>query len=628
MSRAKTPRIEPFDAPYRVVVIPDTQVPYHDVLSTRAVLQFMRSNYVDCVVHIGDLMDYDILSRHNAENIRAIENKSLDHDNQIGNAFLDDIEDAARMRNEHCEFAITLGNHDIRPQTFVDKVPQLRGMIEIENTLNFAKRGWKVVHSYDRGELLQIGKMTFVHGAFHSANAAKKHLDRFGCNLTFGHCFDEATEILTQRGWLLRADLLPTDSVCTLNEHTGQLEMQALQHITDIPAGVYTELCSIQSRNVDLMLTDKHGMVDYCGGKLRRFNAEDFTAIETRRIPVTGMLPRAGVDLTDDEIRLCVWIAADGSLDQVKGLVDAKPVRWHFKKQRKIDELTALLSRMGIWHSVRPQKSGSVKVYVNMRGHRVANLFTWNEGTARKVLPNLLIDCNAAQARVVLEAYVATDGHRYSEHAVQISTAKRAEADLLQTIFVTNGIRCNATKRKHTEEWTLAVNTMEAASMVSTKRAFSVQPYAGSVWCVTVPNGTVMVRRNGKVTITQNTHRTSIETKSMLGTDKTIAAFNIGSLCDPHIAYAGHGEHNGLKYAMGNPALGWQQAFLVLDFLFDKSLPESERGSFTAHLTMINNHRFVGPDGRVYDGARLPALSHERLLVNPAAAPEAATKTA
>jgi hypothetical protein len=44
-------------------------------------------------------------------------------------------------------------------------------------------------------------------------------------------------------------------------------------------------------------------------------------------------------------------------------------------------------------------------------------------------------------------------------------------------------------------------------------------PYQGKVFCVSVPNGTLVARRNGKVIITQNTHKLCIAGEHRLGAE-------------------------------------------------------------------------------------------------------------
>ena len=47
----------------RIVIIPDTQIPYDDRKALNAVIRFIGDWQPDEVIHIGDLMDYPTPAR-------------------------------------------------------------------------------------------------------------------------------------------------------------------------------------------------------------------------------------------------------------------------------------------------------------------------------------------------------------------------------------------------------------------------------------------------------------------------------------------------------------------------------------------------------------------------------------
>lgn len=101
----------------------------------------------------------------------------------------------------------------------------------------------------------------------------------------------------------------------------------------------------------------------------------------------------------------------------------------------------------------------------------------------------------------------------------------------------------------------IAVPTLDTSApyVCVSKANWSRQPYSGVVWCVSVDNGTLVVRRNGKTAITQNTHRLGLGSHSVGygGTvSQTLTGMEVGNLMD--MKQAGY-----LKGAAGN----WQQGF-------------------------------------------------------------------
>lgn len=71
------------------------------------------------------------------------------------------------------------------------------------------------------------------------------------------------------------------------------------------------------------------------------------------------------------------------------------------------------------------------------------------------------------------------------------------------------------------------------------------------------------------------------------GSDKTIVGQSLGCLCQYDLPYMGHKPSR------------WQQGFGVFHFFPD--------GHFTYFVVRIFKHRFVSPEGKIYDGNKLPA---------------------
>jgi len=88
-----------------------------------------------------------------------------------------------------------------------------------------------------------------------------------------GHCFDEETEILTQRGWLKYPDLSRNDNVLTLNKTSRLLEWNKINEI--FVYDHFKELYKIDGINFDLLVTGGHGLVAMDGDDIDLFTADD-----------------------------------------------------------------------------------------------------------------------------------------------------------------------------------------------------------------------------------------------------------------------------------------------------------------------------------------------------------------
>jgi predicted phosphohydrolase len=306
-----------------------------------------------------------------------------------------------------------------------------------------------------------------------------------------GHCFDYETELLTRRGWTSRKNLTVGDEVATLNLQSGALEYNEIQafadHQWDGP------MHRISSRNIDLLVTPEHGLVGFnrYTGAPELFKASEWTEGE-KVFKCAGTVQRDDLTITDDEIRLAIWVAADGGFEH-------QQVRFHLLKQRKIDRLRALLERMNIPFSSHEQAVGTVKIGISNQSSIIPSLFD----AKNKTLPIAFRDLSPRQASILLEEYQHTDGWRSSFNGIKISSSKEAEIDLLQELAAVSGRRSTKINRG-ASGFLLTINARHKTRLSLSN--VEVDKYVGPVWCASVENGTLLVRRGGKTCITQNTH--------------------------------------------------------------------------------------------------------------------------
>src|SRR5699024_683130 len=198
------------------------------------------------------------------------------------------------------------------------------------------------------------------------------------------------------------------------------------------------------------------------------------------------------------------------------------------------------------------------------------------DGPSKNPLRNLA-GMSVHQMGVFLDMYTLTDGCRNSAavNSRQLMSHDQEKLDFLQELAVRSGRRSSKVDRH------LTVN--ERSTVRVNGGSWSRERYDGVVWCVSVPDGTVVVRRNGKTAITQNTHRLGISSHTLgFGGDvKTIlTGFEVGNLMNQKLAHY-------LKGATGN----WQQGFGLLTI---------ENKHVKAEAVPIHQGRFT-VDGHIWE---------------------------
>jgi predicted phosphodiesterase len=168
-----------------VLVLPDIHYPFEDRRAMTAVENYMAAHPWDALVYLGDVMDFNCISFHNKDNIRAVTGQTLEQDYRHANFSLNRH---AQLVGPHCEIAWLQGNHDERVERVINANPVMQGQLEVENNIDLIKSGrMKYVKCWQTGEGVKIGKALYIHGLYCNEFHAKTHVMNYGTNVFYGH---------------------------------------------------------------------------------------------------------------------------------------------------------------------------------------------------------------------------------------------------------------------------------------------------------------------------------------------------------------------------------------------------------------------------------------------------------
>lgn len=474
----------------KFVVLSDIHFPYQDDKALKAVYKFLEQQPVDTIILNGDILDFYDVSSFDKDPSRI---NSLQKEIDMANKFF------SQLRKRHSGRIIFIGgNHDAdRLERYLKKHPELYSLnaLKIDRILNLNEYGI----DFYRDEF-RLGSLKIIHGDMvrkFSAYTARGELEKHDTSGISGHCFSEDVEVLTPTGWIPIIDVNVGDTVGTINKDTQAFEFNKVND--KFVYDNYKELYHIKSTVVDVMVTDKHGLLGFNqnNNKLEEFDAKYLATTSKRYKFMCGALKNEtqGIDLSEALIRLLVNISADGSIED-------NGIRFHLKKERKITHLKALLTELGYEYSEVKTKIGTTKIRIKSKyAKSIINTYF----STGKHLPTILRNVNQEQALIILDEYSLTDGNKNKDakNSYQISSKKTTEVDLLQEIFSKNGIRSSQLKRISHSVLTVNTNPLTCVTRDNVK----IVPYKGRVSCVSVDNGTLIIRSKGKTLITQNTHR-------------------------------------------------------------------------------------------------------------------------
>lgn len=341
----------------------------------------------------------------------------------------------------------------------------------------------------------------------------------------YGHCLDLNTEILTVDGWKKRSELQDTDKLLTLNLNTNILEYNFIERIIDYKN--YTGLVySLSSKGFDFRVTSNHVMLDVTRNtkniKYRKFLANKLDNINKRTFIRAGYLKEPhGLNISDNMLKLVIWITADGSL------CNSDLVRIRLLKSRKIKVLRELLKSLKI--SFRELVQNNSSISFNFSLPKQLNNYRF------KPLDNKIKFLTRDQVEVILNEYVKTDGKKVGKTYI-IYTSKKEEADLLQEVCLKNGFTATVSKRekvksdkvKRKPRYEIFVTNRQTSIVTHIKDNLKIEKVKNEhFWCVRTCNKTIVIRRNGKPLIVGNSHGGLSNTKC----DPWGKSFDVGVDC-------------------------------------------------------------------------------------------------
>jgi 8-oxo-dGTP pyrophosphatase MutT (NUDIX family) len=354
-----------------------------------------------------------------------------------------------------------------------------------------------------------------------------------------GTCYSADTEVLTERGWIRFADAdLATDRFATRDRKTHAFEWQpaTASHEADWDAS-RGDVYHFTSTSLDLLVTPNHRMLvtslpRSLGGS-RHASGETFVRAEdlagaidgssdkvmipatstwdapdlaTFRIPSTysGRAARSFTTLTGDDFAAFMGMYLSEGSRNGKSAIHITQMESSKGYGPFGDLLTRILGRT-------PHRTNGVGwAFTN------AGLSTYLEQFGHapdKFIPREILDMSARQLEIFWRFYMLGDGCRSGGRQV-IVTSSRRMADGLQEVAQKLGYSASVSRSSRRPSSTYRGATITATHdrytvrlRPATAQMFHVAPqsYVGKVYCVSVPNETLYVRRNGKAAWCGNT---------------------------------------------------------------------------------------------------------------------------
>ena len=339
------------------------------------------------------------------------------------------------------------------------------------------------------------------------------------------HCFTEDVEVLTDKGWKTYSDLHALDQVASKNMDTGEI-------IFDTPVNyifndaVSCDVHEYKNKNIDITVTEEHRML-YKRHRAKK-QMESYEYITSKELykkdtteisfQVSGVNLKADYNISDNLLRFVAWVITDGSITYNKNKDTAIGFVINQAKEPTKNVIRQLLIDLGIKHreSVVNRCTTEVCGKTLKKPHKALTEFVINTKHTgedklamllslinnKKILPKWVSQLSKRQFDVFLNEIILGDGSIKVNTSATISGTKEF-LDQLQILCIMNNTKANLLLDNR-GDYGLSVVYNKADITFKTKLQLSKKAYYGYTWCLTMPCGNLVVRKNGRVSIQGN----------------------------------------------------------------------------------------------------------------------------
>lgn len=326
------------------------------------------------------------------------------------------------------------------------------------------------------------------------------------------HCLSKDTEVLTESGWMFVEDVYKEK-----NKKIANMDLKTYNISFDYPLQSY---CTFVDKGIELsgkyisqFVSKRHNVIlngekiqakDILGKKIKE---NDFICFgNTKR--------QNGIDISDNWIKLLTWVIMDATIiDFNKKNPNSKKctIQWKLSKERKINELESLLNKMEIPYTktfckkigINKLQPYYIRIYSNSA--REINKLLHRE----KTIPGEWRYFSEYQLNIFLQTLKITDGQSDGKGKIRWNTIDKNAVDVIQEACIKNGISFVYNKEESKSGFG-SKNEQYLCRICPRKKQsiYYITPiekdYYDNMYCWTMPYGTLIIRRNGKVCITGN----------------------------------------------------------------------------------------------------------------------------
>lgn len=372
----------------------------------------------------------------------------------------------------------------------------------------------------DKGALRELLNAAYKKGMFieRLKKVSTKGVESYVPEQFDVYCYDSKTQVLTNEGWKYFKDLNKKEKVMTINLNNNNIEYQKpFYYLEKEHSG---NMVYFKSRGCDLFVTPEHNIIGYKANTSNYKSIEKYKLIKAKRVyekinqykhhdffvPKTGIwkgkeqgyfnLPtikkRSHKTKQLNKIPLNLWLQFMGwylsegcCFNKYHVVITQNPDRYQ-------KEIIKLLKDMGLNPYLNSNKKDiricSKQLYEYCKQFGKAH---------EKFIPSDLKNLSPNLLKILLKTLMKGDGDIKRQRYYTIS--KKLAEDVVE-IAIKSGYGINYYKKttKGKEGYLITIIHSKRTSISKTYKP-SLKYYKGKVYCLSVPNQTILIKRQGKV---------------------------------------------------------------------------------------------------------------------------------
>lgn len=334
------------------------------------------------------------------------------------------------------------------------------------------------------------------------------------------NCFDKETEVLTESGWKHFIDIESADKVATINMETREIEFQRpIKYTKRYEQTMYLH----KNKTTDFCVSGDHNILVERGWRRKRLQLTKLNELTLKhsRAPLILSGTWTGADVEDFylpafsfkrdrwgtisnkeplKIKMDDWLAflgiflSDGNMAQKErnrvNIAQSKP-----ENIKKIHDLLCKLP-FNYWAYSRKQGKNDLVIF-NISNNQLYDYLAPTLKGANRNVPTFLKELSARQIQIFLDWFFLGDGHQRERNGGREKTyypgLSKPIADSLQEFIIKTGFGSRITRRGICYE----VKHRFSENSYFDPDCVEEIAYNDYAYCVSVPNKTLLTRRNG-----------------------------------------------------------------------------------------------------------------------------------